>query len=175
MSSLEPIRDDAPSIGDGNVERLIATSYRPETPDAEFVARVKRQLLATARDEVARTSSSVRGGNTDEQPLALRPWQIFAGWAVAIAVLIAVVLTANLRPPQKTTPYYRDGDVAWIDGRPYVAGGEKRASLPGNDLRPLDATLANFEQQRLHYDTAARWWRASVRKGRSGKRRQSAM
>ncbi len=40
--------NDAPDIGDENVERLLSVAYDPEVPDEAFVRGVRQRMLSAA-------------------------------------------------------------------------------------------------------------------------------
>ena len=48
---------DANAVGDANIERLLSRVYQPETPAADFVARVERAVAAAA--EARREAATV--------------------------------------------------------------------------------------------------------------------
>jgi ferric-dicitrate binding protein FerR (iron transport regulator)/tetratricopeptide (TPR) repeat protein len=88
-----------PDTGDRNVERLLATAYQPEAPDADFVKSLEAQLCVTARDLAARAAHA---GPAPAEDVRLRAVRRRLGWAMGLAAAMAVVAlglhAANRRP-----------------------------------------------------------------------------
>src|SRR5262247_1157938 len=100
-------------IGDANIERLLSRVYQPETPAADFVARVEQAVAAAAaaRREAPADAPTPARRLPNGDVLALRPWQILLGWAAAILVLVGTIALVN-RPREAGEPaFVRDGDV----------------------------------------------------------------
>lgn len=141
----EAAQDDT-RVADENVERLLATSYDPETPDQDFVRRVSDRVLEVA--------GSV-GHSQDER--AVRPaspisrrllrWETVP-WVIIIVLLVLLVsLPVRQRAPD-VPGYYREGDIVWIDGKAYRAADlrerENRSSQnsrPRGGLKPSRAEI----------------------------------
>ena len=139
------------NIADANVERLIRTGYRPESLDAQFVARVQEQMLAAAAEQraAARPSPTAVGENPPNQVSMMS-----AGWGIAILLLIGIIALSSFRRPAPQSSYQTQGDVVWIDGKAYVAESAQRVPLPGSDLRPLDEMLVGFNPSGRKYDVS---------------------
>src|SRR5688500_5431968 len=98
MNTNDHPRDDAgrPEVGDQNVERLLQQAYRPETPDPEFVERVRRRLQAAAGEMPAARAAVV--ARVLPIPRRVLAWGLVAAAAVVLAVLLLPLL--GRRPAQ---------------------------------------------------------------------------
>ncbi len=136
---------DASPVGDANIERLLSRVYQPETPTADFVARVEQTVAAAAaarREAFAEAPTPVSrlpGGEV----LALRPWQILLGWAAAILVLVGTIALVNQPRETPERAFVRNGDVVWHQGTPFLAL-DADSQAKGKSEPPSASSIANL-------------------------------
>src|SRR4051812_18848316 len=120
----QPVEE--PGVGEANIARLLREAYAPESPDAEFAARVHRRVLAAAR-EATRGRGAVRIATT------VPAWR----WVAAAAILlVAVILYTSLDGWRRSglAIVRHDGPVVWIDGKPYRPADLAAGHVPGSGV-----------------------------------------
>lgn len=120
-------------IGDHNVERLLTTAYQPETLDPEFVRRVRARACSAAKE--CRSQSASTPASSDDVWREPRVW--LAAGCLSLAVVLAMGYFVARNSP-KTTDYYPDGELVWIDGKAYQPA--KSDGGNGPVLKPLQVT-----------------------------------
>lgn len=109
-------------VWDDNLERLLRQAYRPERVDEEFAQRTEAAMLAAARERAAaRRVDGVHSG-------------VRVAWLVAMAA--AAVLAFWLGGLLSAERVQHDGEVVWIDGRPY-----ERVAEPVGEALPLQPVV----------------------------------
>jgi tetratricopeptide (TPR) repeat protein len=128
---MQPHEND---IGNGNVERLLGSAYKPEGPDLEFVRNVTARVHATAQELSARAS-----GPPEEEHL--RKVRRRLGWAMVAAATAAgvlLVLHALDRPTRVPMPKNSDEDVVAVQRGASIEHPVGRESV-GLTARPRPA------------------------------------
>jgi ferric-dicitrate binding protein FerR (iron transport regulator) len=90
------------NIADENVSRLIARSYLPETPDADFAERVRARLHAAASQHASHPAPSP--ASAESRP----PWWKLATFAAIAASLVWAMFSFVARPSR---PVARDSQA----------------------------------------------------------------
>jgi hypothetical protein len=84
--------ETTPGVGDVNVERLVGASYKPDLPDAEFVARVHQQMQMAA-------GSVARGAEARQLERLRRRLGFAMTIGLGLAACILFALAANRPAP----------------------------------------------------------------------------
>jgi tetratricopeptide (TPR) repeat protein len=118
MNMPEPANQSSPqdnAIGDQNVERLLTSAYQPEALDPAFVERVHARACTAAR--VDRDVAPASAANSSDARRRTSLW--LAAGCTALALVLVASYVISVKVP-KTTDYYPDGELIWIDGQPYL-------------------------------------------------------
>jgi Tfp pilus assembly protein PilF len=135
------------AVGDENVQRLLAEAYRPQPIDEGFVRQVHEQVRAAAK--TARKTSPVvfRTRGTDA---GRRTWPLVVRGGFVAVLVASVVFLVSRNRPSVSPPFYRDGQLVWINGDPYIAASGPRQDGKSSSLVPVvDTALDRGEQDRL--------------------------
>ncbi|MCE9555693.1 MAG: FecR domain-containing protein [Planctomycetes bacterium] len=130
-------------IADRNIERLLGEAYRPEEPDASFVAKVQESLQSAAmrrRNSAGATSVDVPPLSGQWPPLMTQ----YVGWGVAAALLIGLFYALSGTSAQR--PMSKPGVLEDGSGQPVIQDRviQDRVSRgPAIPMPTLDARLGS--------------------------------
>lgn len=144
MNMREPDNQSPPQanvIGDDNIARLLTKAYQPEMIDPEFAERVRARACAAAK-EVRRDANACAGSGdprtaqdprtamceglptphaspSNSSPTSPCDKRKSRLWLAALSISLTVVFIVG-RFITSRIDHYADGELIWIDGRPYA-------------------------------------------------------